>query len=121
MVPLGTKKDQIFFCAMKGDEVLPPPPSPVVGKNYRPAVKIAVLNPAPAMLSQARLAPAKISINLLTSDRGILLAKLLLVEDDTDLATIVVNALQDAHYNVDLVHNAKDTTLNSELNLSHFY
>jgi OmpR-family two-component system manganese-sensing response regulator len=38
------------------------------------------------------------------------LAKLLAVEDDTELATIVVNALQDAHYTVDLVHNAKDAT-----------
>jgi hypothetical protein len=44
---------------MEGDEVLPPPPSLVESKNYRLAVKVAVSNPAPAMLSQARLAPAK--------------------------------------------------------------
>ncbi len=50
------------------------------------------------------------SIIQLTSDRGILLAKLLVVEDDTELAAIVVNALQDAHYVVDLVHNTKDAT-----------
>lgn len=59
MVPREAKKDQIFFDAMEGDEVLPPPHSPVASKNYRPAVKVAVSNPAPAMLSQARLAPAK--------------------------------------------------------------
>lgn len=50
------------------------------------------------------------SIIHLTSDRGILLAKLLVVEDDKELAAIVVNALQDAHYVVDLVHNTKDAT-----------
>ncbi len=53
---------------------------------------------------------ANASIIQLTSDRGILLAKLLVVEDDTELAAIVVNALQDAHYVVDLVHNTKDAT-----------
>jgi len=45
---------------VKGDEVLsPPPPSLVARKNYRLAVKAAVSNPAPAILSRLRLAPAK--------------------------------------------------------------
>jgi hypothetical protein len=49
-----------FFEVVKGDEVLsPPPPSLVARKNYRLAVKAAVSNPAPAILSRLRLAPAK--------------------------------------------------------------
>lgn len=43
-------------------------------------------------------------------DRGLLLAKLLVVEDDTELATLVVSSLTDAQYTVDVVHNAKDAT-----------
>jgi len=43
---------------MEGDEVSPPP-SLVARKNYRLAVKVAVSNPAPAILSRLRLAPAK--------------------------------------------------------------
>lgn len=63
MVPDKAKKDQIFFDAMEGDEVLSPPPSLVASKNYRMAVKSAASNPAPAMLSRARLAPAKYVYN----------------------------------------------------------
>ena len=53
------KKIRFFSDAMEGDEVLPPPPPLVESKNYRLAVKFAVSNLAPAMLSRARLAAAK--------------------------------------------------------------